>query len=153
MKKLIDKIYKDTEFVNIISDMLENETVQDMKDYRQHFDITCFDHCLVASYYCYKICKKHKLDYISCARASMVHDLFLYDWRKKQDGRKGLHGFTHPKTAYENASKIFELNDIEKDVILKHMWPLTFFQFPKYKESFVLILVDKYCALFESFFK
>ena len=30
------------------------------------------------------------------------------------------------------------------------MWPVTFFSFPKYKESFILTLVDKYCALSEA---
>ena len=80
----------------------------------------------------------------------MVHDLFLYDWRKRINGRKGLHAFTHPFTAYENASKLFNLNAKEKDIFLKHMWPVTFFHFPKYKESFVLTFVDKRCALSEA---
>ncbi len=147
MNELIDKIYKDKEFTNIILDILKNETVMEMKQYKHHYETSCFDHCLIASYYCYQYCKKHNLDYISCARAAMVHDLFLYDWRKRQNGRKGLHAFTHPRTAYENASKLFELNDKEKDIILKHMWPVTLFSFPKYKESFILTLVDKRCAL------
>ena len=150
MEELLDKIYKDKEFINIIDDILKNETVQEMKNYRQHCDTSCFDHCLVASYYCYKYCKKHNLDYISCARAAMLHDLFLYDWRKRQDGRKGLHAFTHPNTAYENASKLFDLNEKEKDIIIKHMWPITLFSFPKYRESFILTLVDKRCALNEA---
>ena len=150
MEELINKIYEDNEFINIIKDILENETVQEMKNYRQHCDTSCFEHCLVASYYCYKYCKRHNLDYISCARAAMLHDLFLYDWRKRQDGRKGLHAFTHPKTAYENASKLFDLNEKEKDIITKHMWPITFFSFPKYRESFILTLVDKRCALNEA---
>jgi len=33
------------------------------------------------------ICKKYNLDYASAARAGMVHDLFLYDWRKRENGR------------------------------------------------------------------
>ena len=150
MEKLIKKIYKDTEFIEIIKDILENETVQQMKDYRQHYKTSCFDHCLTASYYCYLYCKKFKLDYISCSRAAMLHDLFLYDWRKRQDGRKGLHAFTHPKTAYENASKLFNLNCKEADIIQKHMWPVTI-SLPKYKESYILTFVDKYCALNESY--
>lgn len=80
----------------------------------------------------------------------MLHDLFLYNWRKRVDGRKGLHAFTHPRTALENASSIFTLNDMETDIILKHMWPLTF-NFPRYKESYIVTFVDKYCALEESF--
>ena len=150
MDKLLQKIYADKFFLDIVSDMIENSTVQQMNNFKQHYETTCFEHCLVASYYCYLLCKKFNLDYISCSRAAMVHDLFLYDWRKRQDDRKGLHAFTHPRTAYENASKLFDLNEKEKDIILKHMWPVTV-ALPKYKESYILTLVDKYCALNESY--
>lgn len=150
MENLIDKIYNDKDFILIVSDIINNETVQKMKNYRQHCATSCFDHCLVASYLCYKICKKHGLDYTSCARAAMIHDLFLYDWRKKSAEHKGLHAFTHPKTAYLNAKKLFNLNEKEQDIILKHMWPVTL-SIPKYKESFVLTFVDKRCALSETF--
>ncbi|MFR6022227.1 MAG: HD family phosphohydrolase [Clostridia bacterium] len=150
MESLLQKIYSNDEFIQMIDDLLNNETVKQMKNFRQHYETSCFDHCLIASYYCYLYGKKFNLDYVSCARAAMLHDLFLYDWRKKQDGRKGLHAFTHPKTAYENASKLFDLNEKEKDIILKHMWPVTI-SFPKYKESYLLTLVDKYCALNESY--
>ena len=150
MDKLLQKIYADKYFISIISDMIENNTVKQMNDFKQHYETTCFEHCLVASYYCYLLCKKFNLDYISCSRAAMVHDLFLYDWRKRQNGRKGLHAFTHPQTAYDNASKLFDLNEKEKDIIVKHMWPVTL-ALPKYKESYILTLVDKYCALNESY--
>lgn len=150
MDKLLQKIYADKYFISIISDMIENNTVKQMNDFKQHYETTCFEHCLVASYYCYLLCKKFNLDYISCSRAAMVHDLFLYDWHKRQNGRKGLHAFTHPQTAYDNASKLFYLNEKEKDIILKHMWPVTL-ALPKYKESYILTLVDKYCALNESY--
>lgn len=153
MESLLQKIYSNDEFIQMIDDLLNNDTVKQMKNFRQHYETSCFDHCLIASYYCYLYGKKFNLDYVSCARAAMLHDLFLYDWRKKQDDRKGLHAFTHPKTAYENASKLFDLNEKEKDIILKHMWPVTFFRFPKYKESFVLTFVDKRCALNEAAFQ
>ena len=149
MESLLQKIYSNDEFIQMIDDLLNNDTVKQMKNFRQHYETSCFDHCLIASYYCYLYGKKFNLDYVSCARAAMLHDLFLYDWRKKQDGRKGLHAFTHPKTAYENASKLFDLNEKEKDIILKHMWPVTI-SFPKYKESYLLTLVDKYCATYET---
>lgn len=150
MDNLLIKIKNDKDFMNIISDIIENKTVQEMKNYRQHYQTSCFEHCLVASYFCYLYCKKQHLDYFSCARAAMLHDLFLYDWRKRLDGRKGLHAFTHPITAYENASKLFNLNDKEKDIILKHMWPVTL-PFPRYIESFIITLTDKYCASKEIF--
>ena len=150
MEELITKkIYEDTDFITIIADLLQAESVQEMKKYRQHYKTSCFNHCLCVSYYTYLICRKLNLDYISASRAAMLHDLFLYDWRKRENDRKGLHAFTHPKTALENATKLFSLNDKEKDMILKHMWPITFIP-PKYIESYILTFVDKHCAISES---
>ena len=141
---------ENNEFEQIIYDITQNETVQKMKDFRQHYNTSCYDHCIQVSLISYKICKKLRLDYKSAARAGMLHDLFLYDWRKKDNGRKGLHAFTHPRTALENASMLFELSKREQDIILKHMWPLTI-KLPRYPESFIVTLVDKYSALSESF--
>ena len=152
MKKEIKKYNSidNEEFFNIIEELVNNKTVQEMKKYRQHYETTCFDHCYMVSYYCYFICKKYHLDYISATRAAMLHDLFLYDWRIRQPDRKGLHAFTHGKTACDNASKLFDLNQKEKDMILTHMWPVTM-QFPTSIEGFILTFVDKYCAMSETF--
>jgi len=147
MKK--EKFYDNNEFIEIIQDIIENETVQKMKNFRQHYNVSCFDHCLSVSYHNYLICKKLNLDYKSAARAGMLHDLFLYDWRYRENDRKGLHAFTHPRTALENSMKLFDLNKKEKDIILKHMWPLTIIP-PKYPESFLITVVDKYCTLYEA---
>ena len=138
------------EFLNIIKDIISNETVQEMKNFRQHYETTCFDHCYMVSYYCYLICKKYKLDYISATRAAMLHDLFLYDWRIRQPDRKGLHAFTHGKLACENTSKLFDLTQKEKDMIITHMWPVTM-KFPTSIEGLILTFVDKYCATSETF--
>ena len=147
MKELSDK---DTEFQEIIKEFMNHETVQEMKKYKQHYDTTCFDHCYMAAFYCYLICKKYRLDYRSATRAAMVHDLFLYDWHVRQPDQKGFHAFTHGKKACENACKIFDLSEKEQDIIIKHMWPVTI-SFPKSIEGFILTLVDKYCAISESF--
>lgn len=138
------------EFNNIIYDIANNPTVLKMKDFKQHYSCSCYEHCLSVAYYSYLICKKLHLDYVSMAKAAMLHDLFLYDWRVRQPDRKGLHAFTHPYLAYKNASKLFILNKKEKDIIIKHMWPVTIIP-PKYMESFIITLVDKYCALKECF--
>lgn len=141
-------IMADIEFYELIKELLENETVKEMNQYMQHFDTTCYEHCYRASFYCYKISKKLNLDYKSAARGAMLHDLFLYDWRKKLNGRKGLHAFTHGKTSCKNACKLFNLNYKEKDMIERHMFPVTIIP-PKTKEGFLLTLVDKYCTLIE----
>jgi uncharacterized protein len=150
-----EKIVNNVEFQEIIKELISNETVQKMKNFRQHADTDCFEHCYMAAYYSYRICKKLHWDYVSVTRAAMLHDLFLYDWRVKNGNIKGLHAFTHGKIAYENAIKLFDLSDKEKDIIIKHMWPVILVP-PKYKEGFVLTLVDKYCAIAETrrdFFK
>ena len=151
MKNFLNNFNIDNkEFLSIVDELINNETVQEMKKYRQHYETSCFDHCYMVSYYCYLICKKYNLDYVSATRAGMLHDLFLYDWRVRQPGRKGLHAFTHGKTACENACKLFDLNEKEKDIIIKHMWPVTT-AFPKSIEGFILTFVDKYCAMQETF--
>lgn len=146
-----ESLTKDIEEFNmIIYDLANHPTVQKMKLYRQHYDTNCFDHCYNVVFYSYLICKKLNLDYISVSRAGMLHDLFLYDWRKKQPEHKRFHGFRHPRIALNNASKLFDLNEKEKDIILKHMWPITIIP-PKYIEGYIITLTDKYCALEESY--
>ena len=122
-----------------------------MRNYRQHYQTSTFEHCFNVSLLNYKICKKIGLDYKAAARAGMVHDLFLYDWRKSSKNLDGLHAFVHPQIAAKNASELFTLTDKEKDIIVNHMWPVTFFHFPKYRESFIITLTDKYSAIQESF--
>lgn len=148
----LSKIDENLEFYNIIRDLVNNETVQEMKKYRQHYDTSTYEHCFYVSYISYKICKKLNLDYISVARAAMLHDLFLYDWRnsKKILHLSEYHAFAHPKIALKNASKLFNLSEKEKDIIVKHMWPLTI-TLPRYKESYIVTFVDKYSAIQESF--
>ena len=147
MKSVKKKAENDLEFQTIIEDLINNDTVKEMQNYRQHCNTSCYEHCYDAAFYCYTICKKLHLDYKSATRAAMLHDLFLYDWRIKGN-RTGHHAFTHGQTAYENASQIFDLNDIEKDMIIKHMWPITL-KLPRYRETFILTLVDKFCATSE----
>lgn len=139
-------------FFQIIQDITSNETVKQMKNFRQHCDTSCYDHCLHVAYYSYWITKKLGLDYISTARAAMLHDLFLYDWRKRYRDVElpGLHAFVHPKIALRNALEIFDLNVKEQDIIEKHMWPLTI-TLPKYKESYIVTFMDKYSAIRESY--
>ena len=83
--------------------------------------------------------------------AGMLHDLFLYDWHThaKRTGDH-FHGMTHPKRALMNAEKFFDLNSIERDIIINHMWPVTLFSVPRTKEGWITTLADKYCGSFET---
>ena len=140
-------LMKKEKFLEIINDILSNKSIQNLKLYKHHYAYTRLEHCLSVSYYTYVICKFLHLDYKSAARAALLHDLFFYDCEDKISRPKN-HIKNHPKIALENANKLFNLNKKEQDIILKHMWPLTFSP-PKYLESFIVTIVDKYCAFKE----
>lgn len=140
----------DKRYMECVYDIMDNEKFQEMDKYIQHGTTTTLEHCISVSYISYKICKYYNFDYISAARGGLLHDLFLYDWHthSKNTGDH-FHGFTHPRTALNNADKYFELNDVERDIILKHMWPLTVIP-PKTMEGYVVMYVDKYCGFLET---
>lgn len=83
-------------------------------------------------------------------RGALLHDYFLYDWHDKDHVQLyRLHGFHHPMTALKNASKEYQLTPREKDIIKKHMWPLTI-KPPVCREAWVVTAADKYCSLMET---
>lgn len=81
-------------------------------------------------------------------RGALLHDYFLYDWHEKSDDHR-LHGFTHPARALKNAEEIFDLSVVEKDIIKRHMFPLTPVP-PAYRESYLVCLADKICSSYET---
>lgn len=141
----------DDNFFLLAQDIFDNEKYQELQNYPHHFLFSILDHSKNVAHYTYRICSKLKLDYTSATRGALLHDFYSYDWRyKKYYGLKN-HGMEHPKIALEQSMKYFSLNDIEKDVIRKHMFPLTLFA-PKYKESIVVCAVDKYVSTVELMF-
>ncbi len=134
------------EFRKCVEELLESENVRELDNYSQHLNTSRLQHSINVSYYSYLICRYFKFDYKSAARAGLLHDLYLYN-RHIQKFEQS-HTIYHPKEALRNAKKIAELNDIEQDAILKHMWPLCR-GIPKYKETVVVTVADKYCAAAE----
>ena len=141
------------EFKEVVKSIINNEKFIKMKEIKQHRFSNCYEHSVNVATRCFLYAKKIniKVDMVSLVRGALLHDFYLYDWRENK--RKNLkHGFVHPSIALDNAIKEFgPLNEIEKDIILSHMWPLTFFKFPKYKESFLVCFSDKMCAIKEMF--
>lgn len=145
--KLEPAFSADMEYLDCIGDLINHEMVRSMKNYVQHCDIDCLEHSLYVSYSSYLICRRLGLDDRSAARGGLLHDFFLYDWHVKNQHR-GLHGFAHPHIALQNANRYFQLNELEQDIISKHMWPLTI-SLPQHKEAFIVAMADKYCAFME----
>ncbi len=137
------------EYILLVDDILHNQEFRKLKEFFHHTgDI--YDHVIRVSYISYVIAKALHLDYRSAARGGLLHDFFLYDWRarKANDAKKSQHGREHPHIALANAREQFEVNELEADIIVKHMFPKTL-PMPRYKESFVVSLGDKIASVYE----
>lgn len=135
------------EYFSCVKDLLDNENVLKLREYRHHLFTTRFQHSLNVSYYNYRLCKLFRLDAKSAARAGLLHDLFFYN-RKEHANVEHSHAAEHAKIALQNASALFSLNDAETDMILNHMWPMTA-KLPRHGEAFAITVVDKFCAAAE----
>lgn len=88
-------------------------------------------------------------------RGALLHDYFLYDWHERaseENGRpKTFHGFLHSGIALKNAEEDFNLSKRERDIIKKHMWPLTLTRVPRCREAWLVVAADKAAAISEFF--
>ena len=135
------------EYNSIVKDILGHPEFMKLENFFHH-NSSILEHAKVVSYISYRICKYFNLDYVSAARGGLLHDFFLYDWRNHDEPelhRDKYHGIEHPRIAFENSTKYFAVNRVEKDIILKHMWPLTIVP-PRYQESYIVTIVDKYVS-------
>ena len=84
-------------------------------------------------------------------RGALLHDYFLYDWHTRKSAKrlKELHGFSHPEIALRNAGRDYRLTPCEREIIRKHMWPLTVVP-PMCREAWIVTAADKYCSLLET---
>ncbi len=132
-------------------EIILSDGMQSTKKYIQHGDTSVYEHCINVACLCVLIatCFHIKVNQRNLVRGALLHDYFLYDWHVTDNSHK-WHGFTHPRTALRNARKSFKLNKIERDMILRHMFPLNITP-PRYKESIILCLSDKIYAIFETF--
>lgn len=138
---------------NAAPDILNSGNFQKTKSHIQHGNMTVNAHCQNVAKYSLII--RDKL-HISCSeteliRGALLHDYFLYDWHDKDHiSPTKLHGFYHPSIALKNASEEYELTPREKEIIKKHMWPLTVVP-PTCKEAWIVTVADKWCSLLETF--
>lgn len=134
----------------IIKFLSENTRFLETKNFIQHGDTTVYAHVIAVAKKSIEVAEKYNLnvDMDSMIRGALLHDYFLYDWH---DGKRErcIHGFTHPMKAYRNAKSELKLNRIEKDIIIKHMFPLTPIP-PRYLESWVVTYSDKYVSIVET---
>lgn len=146
--KILDKI--DADYLGIVYPILCNEEFIKRKFYHHHENRSVYGHSLLVSLYSYKLAKYLGLDYKSVAIGGLLHDFYYNDWQlaKKNKNILKAHGFVHATEALENAKLNFPflINKKVENIILRHMFPLNFIP-PRYLESWLISLVDKYCSL------
>lgn len=134
------------------TDIFRSPNFYSTKSYIQHGNMTVNDHCVRVAAYSLALSKKLR---ISCShreliRGALLHDYFLYDWHDKDYvSPHKLHGFFHPGKALKNASEEYDLTPREKEIIRKHMWPLTVVP-PTCREAWIVTMADKWCSLMET---
>ena len=79
-----------------------------------------------------------------------MHDFFTLDDLSKKNKKYNDFLKEHPKIALDNSEEYFDVNEVEKDIILSHMYPITK-EKPVYKESKVVCLCDKIISIYEFF--
>ena len=132
------------EYQDCIDDLVQNQLLYTLDDFTHHRYFSRLEHSIHVSYFGYLVCKKMGLDYRSAARGGLLHDFYFYNSHQTKPD-DGFHCFVHPTIALQNALAYFSLNKVEQDIIVKHMWPVTISP-PRYRESYVVTMMDKYCA-------
>ncbi len=131
------------EFSRITEPLVAHPDVSSLSRYLHHRSVTRLDHCLDVAWLSYLIARHFSCDVVATVRGALLHDLFYYEWLT--EGPR-LHGFRHPRICLANARLITALTPCEEDIIMRHMWPLTFIP-PRYMESWIVCFVDTYCTI------
>ncbi|KUO66388.1 MAG: phosphohydrolase [Gracilibacter sp. BRH_c7a] len=136
-------------FLDVAAPIIKHEEYQKMKHIPHHHGCV-YDHCLDVAYFSYKIAHRFGLDVESTIRGALLHDFYLYKFKKGKDKNILMEGYrhsrNHPQIAIDNALKYFQLNDKEIDIIQNHMFPLGF---PRSSEAWITTLADKTLAIAE----
>lgn len=132
-----------------VKNLAQQERFLETQNFRHHHNCTVYDHSVhVANMSCSLANFLHiHVDTDSMVRGALLHDYFLYDWHTHK-GKAFTHGFIHAKAALKNAEQDYDLNKTERDIIVKHMFPMTPIP-PKTKEAWIICLTDKICAIEE----
>ena len=143
MKNKIQKLKE--EYFGIYAEVNNNEKYKELNK-SLHHGITRKDHIDRVGFLSFVMSKIFKLDTISMTRGALLHDFFTDEDIKQT--KKNIWHKTHPYLALNNSLKYYDLNELEKNIIESHMFPLNT-ELPKYKESVLVGIADKSVAVYE----
>lgn len=156
--EILNEIERDRECRELLysygGEVLNSDKYKTLKKYIQHGSVTVYEHSIHVAMFALKMNRKLGLNCRErdLVRGALLHDYFLYDWHdgsSPDNIHPKLHGFYHPGIALRNAVRDYSLTEREKDIIAKHMWPLTV-KPPRCREAWVVCIADKYSSTLET---
>lgn len=155
------------EWMLIVEDVLLHDEFQKRKLFLHHHHLSVWDHSILVSFRAFEVAKYFHADARICALAGLLHDFYSQAWistpeleqlengkyttlMKEKKPFYKMHAFTHAEDASENYIRFFpELKNKKiTDSIKRHMFPLTLIP-PKYKEGFIITIIDKFNSVHE----
>ena len=130
-------------FLEYIDEVINNKEFLKRKKFMHHVNESVYDHSMKVAYESYKFAKKHHLNVKNICIGAILHDFYFKPWQEDHTKKKfrELHGFVHARQYFPHL-----INPMVEDIILRHMFPLNIIP-PKYKESWVVTMMDKKCSL------
>ncbi len=155
------------EWFFIVEEILLSDEFQKRKLFPHHHNMSVWDHSIFVSFKSFLFAKYFGADARVCAIAGLLHDFYEQAWLYSEeleniDGGKYLtdfnikkplfkmHGFVHAASASKNYVKYFPSLENERitNAIKRHMFPLNITP-PKYKEGYIVTIVDKINSVHE----
>ena len=132
-------------FNEICNNITNSYKYQSLKnDY--HHGLNRYIHIMHVARGTYIISKIFGLDYISATRGALLHDYF------NEGEYLDIVGLDkpriHPFLALNNSLKEHDLNIIERNIIISHMYPIGLIR-PLFFESWIVTCIDKIVATYE----
>lgn len=134
-------------FFSCVKKLNEETSFMQLRTYKHHLHTNTYYHSVAVAYVSFYLCRlfRWQCDEEKLIYAALLHDYFLYDCH---DGTRSKHFITHAKVSLENAIRDWEIDELQANIIRRHMFPCTLIP-PKYKESVLVNVVDKLCACYE----
>ena len=117
------------------------------REFIQHGDVTVYTHVTSVARASLSFAERLgrvgvSVDRASLLRGALLHDYFLYDWHNPDPSHRLFF-------ALARAEEDFELTPRERNIIVRHMFPLVPVP-PTCREAWIVCLADKWCALRET---
>lgn len=139
------------DYQKLYESLYSDPRIKRLEEIQQHRGSNTYYHVLKVTRKAYQYAKhcKRRINFVDLITGAMLHDYFLYDWRKDRSKLK-RHGHRHPKIAKANAIRDFGVNKKVQNIIVSHMWPINCFIFHTSLEGHLVSLADKSVSIREA---